>query len=420
MDMEYQLDMFTYQFSYFDDYEWTTKKNAFRTFLGSINTINFAVQSQLKNSIELASSHTIAINAIQVQTLRAERNLLSLEYFYKVNDRHEVGINHLLGRVKSDLDATFFYRYASSLHGQIEFSYTALDWANNIVSDINDSRQSNFSMIQNYNKRPHLFSMHIRSPDLGIFRGEIVVGWQPASQSIVEDKDDQTAPFVNQMEANYQGALLEAVFMQHSVGIIYQRRYTKFDRFAASGSSYPLDYGNRQVQHRGAAFLNMTFGRFNIEQWIWLEKNADYQRDNFVDEYVSQDPIFTEMGRNANRYPFTFDEHRIFNKTKVSFSPRNTFLKFSIGYNGDWRNPEKQNGATVAALNYRNYYPNQILERNERLTFIIDLKSTRKINLSIGASIDLDGDLFHGYGDKRKDVSYALFDGGFTRLFVYW
>lgn len=50
MDVEYQLDMFTYRHSYFEDYRWhnSSAQNGFRSSVGSLDTSTFAVRSQLR------------------------------------------------------------------------------------------------------------------------------------------------------------------------------------------------------------------------------------------------------------------------------------------------------------------------------------------------------------------------------------
>ena len=75
---------------------------------------------------------------------------------------------------------------------------------------------------------------------------------------------------------------------------------------------------------------------------------------------------------------------------------------------------------TIPARNYRNYYQNHILERSERLTLGIGFNFSKYAVMTLGASLDLDGDLLHGVGWERENASRSYFDGGFGRLQILW
>lgn len=420
MDPEYQLDLFTYHFSYFEDYRWSQSDNGFRTSIGSITTANFAVQSELKNSVELTDRSSLGIVAWQQEDLRAERLLISLTYNHSLSDNHQLGIRHTLGSAKTDLDGTLYYRAGNRNSGSITAEVTALDWANNVISGISDSRSSDFDTRHTYKRLPFLFTLRLESPQFSIFRGEAVAAIQPKSSAVVTRLEQPGENFLLEDWVNYQALLVEANVARFTAGIILQRTFTRMEREPAESSGYSLNYGNRQVQQRIGAYFTYSWRGLGIEQWFWTERNRDRQFDENPEGFTAQEPQFTEHGRNPNHYPFNFNEIRRFNKTRIFYEPNGKLLSFFAEHNGDWRFLGKDGQPEIPALNYRNFYHNHILARNERLTFGIGFRFSERSTLTLGASVDLDGDMNHGYGWERDNASYSHFDGGFGRLQIVW
>ena len=428
MDMEYQLDIFTYRHSYFDDYLWhnSGNGNGFRSSIGSLNTARFAVNSQLRSRIELTGRSSLDFTAYQQQDMRANRGLILLNYSHSLGSenqedaRHHLGMTHTLAEAKTDLDASFYYLYSNPGHGSITAEFTALDWANNFVSTLSEGRNNDFEIRQVYSRAPFLYTVRLESPQFGIFRGEAVAAFQPESRA---ERFRHELPNENYMVsdwANYQAALLEANYSNLTAGIIYQRTFARMEREPAPGSDYPFDYGNRQIQQRGGIYFTWNWRGLGIEQWFWTERNRDQQFDENPEVYAVQEPQFEEFGSSPHRYPFDFNEVRRFNKTRIYYAPEDRLLSIYLEHNGDWRDLGMDAHPTIPARYYRNYYPNHILERNERLTLGIGLSFSKQANLTLGASLDLDGDLLHGMGWERVDASRSYFDGGFGRLQIVW
>ena len=423
MDMEYQLDIFTYRHSYFDDYRWHNSPNGFRSSVGSLNTANFAVRSQLKTELELTGRSSLQITAHQQEDHRARRSLVLLDYSRDLgpDHSHRLGATHTISQSKADLDASFYYRYSAAHHGSITAEITALDWANNIVSDLSKERQNDFEVRQIYSRLPVLYTLRLESPQVGIFRGEAVAAVQPQSRAEVSRLERPGENYIVSDWANYQAALLEATTHNLTAGIIYQRTFARMERHAAPGSDYPLDFGNRQVQQRGGLYLTWRWRSFGIEQWFWTERNSDLQMDQNPDAFADQDENVRFYDRLPERYPFDFEEIRRFNKTRLFYSPEARTLSFYLEHNGDWRTPHYDTASTtVRAINYRNYYPNQVVSRNERITLGVGFRFSEQAILTLGASLDIDGDLIHGFGGERNDASRSYFDGGFGRLQIAW
>ncbi len=416
MSPEYDLDIFTYRFSNFDDFEWQHSDNGFRSYVGSLNTPVFAVQSEFKSSLNSSDNGRFTIVAHQQEDLRAKRGLFLLGYIHQIGQQHRVGISHTLGQQKTDLDATFSYIFGTEETGWITAEVTLLDWANNFVSELSTERQSEFEIRHSYSRKPYLFTLRLESPQLWIFRGEAVASFQPQSSAEVSRRDLPGENFLLEDWVNYQGALLEAQFNGGTAGIIYQRTFSRMERAPAPGSDYQLDYGNRQVQQRAGLFLTYRWRGFGIEQWFWIERNRDQQFDENPDAFRAQDPNISL----TSPYPFDFNEMRRFNKTRLFYSPANHSFTISVEHNGDWRNFAMDGGSRFEARRYRSYYGNQLVSRNERLTLGLGYRFSSTAHLTIGASLDLDGDLKNGFDLRRENTDRAIFDGGFGRLQITW
>ncbi len=417
MTPEYHIDLFTYGFTLFDDYEWFASNDGFRSMIGSLNTPEFAVNSRLKSHQTVSKNGTVAIDAFQQEDRQAKRSLFVIGYQYQFGENHLAGFSHTLGQKKTDLDATLFYQFGNTEIGFITTEITLLDWLNNTVTGLSEDRQSEFLIRHNYSKKPYLYVVRLESPQIGIFRGEATIGIQPRTEARVTRRELPDEDFIMEDWVNYQAALLEANYAGFTAGIIYQRTFARMQRDAAPGSNYLLDFGNRQIQQRGGAYIHYRWRDIGFEQWFFIERNRDQQFDNEPAAYRLQDPLA------GSRYPFDFNEIRRWNKSRIFYQPKTGFTAY-LEHNGDWRDlgmdGETGDGRIFEALNYRSYYTNQIVTRNERLTLGLGYRFTENFYLTLGASYDIDGDLKDGFNQNRVGASPARFDGGFGRIHFTW
>lgn len=416
MDTEYQTDQFTLRPTLFEDYRWHQADNGYRTAFGSVNTPDFALIGFLKNRVSVSEKGDLFINAVQQEDYRAQRVLVTLGYNHAFGDLHTVGFSHTLSQRKTDIDASFFYRYGNSEHGSVTAEVTFLDWFNNIASDLALHRKSDFEIRHVYSKKPFLYSLFLESPQIGPLRGEAVVAFQPRSTAKVNRVDLPDEDYILDDWVNYQAALLEFDRDGFSAGLIYQRQFAKMKRQPAENSNFELDYGNRQVQQRGGLYLSYRWKSFGLEQWFWIERNRDQQFDNNPPAYRAQDP------RAGNRYPFDFEEIHRWNKTRIFYDPAERGITIYLEHNGDWRDLGGDPGDTEEfdALNYRTYYFNHIMRRNERLTLSLGYRFSERFHFLMGASLDLDGDVINGFDQRRDEGVVSRFDGGFARVYLTW
>lgn len=416
MGPEYQNDLFNIQFTPFDDYEWYQTGNGFRTSFGSLNTPDFALLGSLKNRVSINKNGDFTVEATQQEDYRAQRILITLGYEHSLSNLHHVGFHHSLTQRKTDIDATFFYRFGSRGKGTITAELTLLDWFNNIASDLTLHRKSDYRDLHVFSKKPYLYSLQLESPQVGIFRGEAVAAIQPRATARVQQEDADQEDFTLHDWVNYQGALLEFKWRGLTGGVIYQRTFARMKRHAADGSEYELDYGNRQLQKRWGFYTAYRWKNIGLEQWFWIERNRDHQIDHNPSAYRSQD-IYAD-----SRYPFDFNEVHRWNKTRIFYDSGYKGLTGYIEHNGDWRDlsPGTDLADEFLAYNYRIYYDNHIVSRNEKLTFSLGYRFSEIFYILFGASIDLDGDLINGFDQQRGEGVVSRFDGGFARIYLTW
>lgn len=416
MPMEYELDIFTYGFSYFDDYRWLDSDNGFRSFFGSLNTPVFALKSEFKNRIDVSTNGELNILGYQQEDMRARRGLFILSYRYKINPLHSAGVRHILVNRKTDIDSSLFYQFGNLEQGRITTEVTLLDWANNMVTGLSAERQAQFDILHTYSRRPNLYTVKLESPVIRRFRGEMMAGVQTRLKAEVTQTDLPNENFLLDEWVNYQAALIETNFTGGTAGLIYQRTFARMQREPAMESLYELEYGNRQIQQRGGIFFMYRWQNIRIEQWFWIERNRDQQFDKNPDAYVAQDSYVRLYDTEPHLYPFDYNEIRRFNKTRLSYDPPGRRLSAYLEHNGDWRTPSMED----PSIGYRNYYPNHIAARNERLTLGIHYHFNKHSSLTIGSSLDLDGDRYTGFDTRRENAKPAVFDGGFARFHLLW
>ncbi|HEX6982533.1 MAG TPA: hypothetical protein VF181_07210 [Balneolaceae bacterium] len=415
MSAEHELDLLTYRYTLFDDYDWKQAKNAYRLSMGSLNATNFAMENRVKADIILNPNNEILVNGFHSENLRANRFLFYLGYIHSFGKNHHVGFKHTFTREKSDLDATFFYRYGNFDEGMIEVDFTMMDWAGNVVQKLAaESRgkyNKRYKITHQYGNMPELLSIKLISPQSNHFKAEIIAGLQTYSRKRVEKHAD-TLHFVDEEWAHYIGALLQYSNQDFTVGMTYQRTFSKLRRIPDLTSNFSLDFTNMQNLNSIGLFGATRINSFRLEQWMWYEYNIDRLQGEKVPGDLPT--------RRFERVPFNYIEKRVKLKSRLLYDPKISGFKAGLEYHADFIFPQGEKAENgVRNLKFRTVY-SIIKDRNTRLTLTIGYRFSENFFLIGGVSYDLDKDKISGRGVPKISGTPTWFDGGFGRLAISW
>jgi len=419
MDEEYHMDVFTFGFTPQEDYIWSRAQNGFRTYLGSVNVVNFATTSELKNSIELADKHRIDVRAIQEDNLQASRLFLDLGYRYNFMSNHWVGFSHTAGGFKPDLDGTMFYQWGSVRNGMLRLDISFLDYANNFIfSGLGvDSKVSDISRV--YESKPKLFTLKFISPDwIDNLRAEVVAGFQTEADAgigeLTFDTNSQitvTNTFRDKEQNSYQGALLEYDMEYITLGATFQRTNSETVRDTIESSSIDVNYQSEQTMRRLGLYLLANSENVSWQTWVNFQRYDDIQEGSQFEIATIQDTL-------------NFKEKRIMMRNRLQWRPPHRGIIAGIEHIMDFReflddDPELDEPLDFEKMN--NFLSSDdsglsaIHDMNSRLTFIIGYQFHPRAKVEIGVGYDLDNDL-----NSKAEQGGQRFDDGFGRIQLRW
>ncbi|MFO8030733.1 MAG: hypothetical protein R6U28_12810 [Cyclonatronaceae bacterium] len=417
MTKEHDLDLVTYEFTSLDQYGWYySGEDGFRAYTGSMDLGKFLTSFELRNRRELTGRLSMNIRVLRRYDMRADRALLWLDFDYRLRDGQTVGIRQTLTEKKSDLDFTLYYRYGSLDRGFIELEATLPDFGNNAIYALSESRDRDFEESRKYHRWPLLFSFRASTPEWHGLRGEALGGILTRSQAQVglqSRADDNTR---DRQNARYAGALLEWSGSGITAALTWQYHYAQFDRENFTDNfDEPIDYGNMQYQSRLGGFLGLEKGRIRLQNWIWRARVRDRQRDEHHERFYSG---------SYQIYPFDFKENRTMMKNRILYMPETRGMLGGLEWSADYRDFlddtfVSDRWGSIRGFSYRRQYPFQLDDANERITLLFGYRFSPNIHLIMGASYDIDGDMYGGSFDNRIHPR-SYFDGGFGRLTMTW
>ncbi len=417
MSPEHEIDLLTYRYTLIDEYEWHTSGHGYRLSVGSLNATNFAIENKLKVDYSPGSRHTLLIDGTHEENLRADRFLFRLGYEYRFGERNHAGLEHTLGRDKSDLDLTLYYRYGDLENGMVHAGITWLDYAAGVVQglaeDSNNEFNERYDYVFDYSSHPLLFNLKLVTPQLGRFRLELLGGLQSYLEKEVRQVLNGGDDFIDREWAHYAGALLEFTHPFGLAGLTYQRRFSKLNRTPANGSDFPDDFTNRQFSDKVGVFATGNYRNFTVEQWLWHARNVDSLQGDAVPGDLS--PDFIDTGRQ----PFFFEEKRLLVKSRLLYGSPTRGVQAGLEFHADYRYPqgEPHPDHGVRNFDFRQVYP-IVRNRNDRLTLTVGYRFHQHFTLETGVSYDLDRDKQSGIGFPREAGTW--FDGGFGRMSLKW
>lgn len=408
MDYEYHLDMFTVHHTPMKSYHFWNADNGFQSSFGSLDYQNFVIKNKFKTTVSVGSNGHFDLYGVQEENLRTENFFFHPVYRKELSEYHTIGVRHTLSTNKDDLDFSLFYQLGNNSSGILKAEISALDWPNNIVHSLITNSDRDYDVKQKYSRKPYLFSLSATSPEHSFLRAEIRAGIQPESEADVTRQATPDSSFTNREQVHYIGGLVEYFRPNFTTGIIFQRKFNKMFRHPDSpDSQYPLDFANREVSNRLGSYITTLFwNRLRVEQWTWYE----YNRDQLWGSSVPDGWI-----------PFHFRENRLLMKSILLYRRPGQGFQGGFEFSLDHRFVlGKQEGNTINR-DFRRNYPDQVSGKNQRLTLKLGYHKQNWIDLMVGVSYDIDGDLYSGWGlpSPNRDEP-SRFDGGFAQIRIHW
>ena len=412
MSPEHNLDLITYRYTLFQDYNFEQAENAYRMSTGSLNATEFAIENTIKSDIAISEKDEISIDGYHAENIRANRFLFHLGYTRNLIGKHYLGVSHTLSQYKADLDATFFYRYGNFDDGMVKVSASILDWGSNVVQDLaeegRNSWNERYDITHQYSNRPELLSIKYTSPQYNRLKVEILGGLQTYTRKRVEVHAD-TSIYIDEEWGHYLGALVEYDHPLYTVGLTYQRTFSKLKRKPTLDSNYNFKFGNWQITNQLGLYAMGRLQAFRFEQWLWY----GFDRDRIKGKKVPKKII-----RHGD--PFDYLEEPISIKSRILYDPINSGLKTGLEFHAEYsrpQGPKAENG--IRSFDFRRNY-SIVRDYNARLTYTIGYRYSQHFYFLAGISYDLDGDKQTGRGTYNIIDDPTWFDGGFGRLSISW
>jgi hypothetical protein len=412
---EHNLDLVTYRFTPIEDYQWQISQNVYQLSMGSLNATDFAITNTIKSHLSFNNKNRLSIEGYHAENIRTDRLLFHLGYKHNITGKHHVGMRHTLSQKKYDLDATFFYRYGNFRDGMVEVDFTLMDWGSNVVQQLaEDSRNKwnkRYEITHQYQNSPELISLRAVSPQANKLKGELMAGLQTYSRKRVEIHAD-TSQFIDEEWAHYVGALVEYNHPQFTVGLTYQRTFSKLRRDPIASSNYDLDFSNWQITNQLGLYATGRIRSFRLEQWLWYGSDFDRLQGQKVPGSLKNNGF--------ERIPFDYHEEPITVKSRLFYDPVQRGITTGLEFHAEYSRPQGDKASNgVRSYDFRRTF-GIVRDYNARLTYTIGYQFGPHFYFLGGISYDLDGDDQTGRGTQKTIGDPTWFDGGFGRLSISW
>ena len=423
MDEEYHLDLFTYRFTMAEDYRWYSNPNGLRTYVGSVNVLNFATVTELKSSVQLSGKHRIDVELTQEENLQARRVFAVLSYRYNLMPHHWIGFSHTAGSYKPDLDLNLFYQVGNFQDGFARFTYTFADLYNNAIYDGLGVESNITDTSRSYESLPGIISFQLSTPKKWGLRAEFTGGFQLENEATIGSLGLGSGGEVlvsrryRQREANnYLGALIEYSRTYLTAGVLFQRHFTAVRRDTVGESSITSRYRAEQNFNRLGAFVMARSEQLEWESWVYLQNYQDRQ----TGENFALSPISDSLD---------YKENRVMLRNRISWKPPYRGLILGIEHLLDMRdfpdddpgdlnsntgdNPDFQIFQRYLASDASQLSP--LTDTSSRLTLLVGYQFHPRARIVAGVGYDLDNDL-----NSKAEQGGQRFDNGFARIELTW
>lgn len=419
MDEEYHLDLFTYKFTPQEDYQWMKQNNGMRTYVGSVNVVNFATVTEIKNRVNLAEKHQFNIHATQEDNLQASRMFVELEYRFQLKENQWVGFEQTAGGFKPDLDINLFYQRGTMGNWMARVDFTFLDYANNFIFDGLGAGSRVADVARIYNSTPKLVGFQLATPHIfNNFRGELVGGFQTEADADIgrlafnEDEEIEVAEDFNEKQRNnYLGVLLEYNRSFLTIGAQFRRNFSTTERDSIPGTEIKVDYESEQTLRRTTLFLLANSQDLSWQTWINFQRYEDLQEGERFDIATIRDSL-------------NFREKRIMLRNRIQWRPTHKGLILGLEHLLDFRDfldDDSDQEILPDFQIFKNFLASDdsglsaIHDINSRLNIIFGYQLSPNAKIEAGLGFDIDDDL-----NSKAESGGQRFDNGFGRIFLSW
>jgi len=399
---EYELDVFTQEFSFMDVYHWHHRDTGFRSRAGSFSKSRWAVFSEIRTIASLSERSRFRINGYQQQHPRANRALFEFEYQQDLSTNSSLGLSHTLSEFKKDLDVTVSYYIKTQSAGSFSLQLTFQDYLNNVVNEAgNDTEPLNPSreQFETVNKRIPLFLLgRWQSVSSHWLNVDFSAGLQPETHSENVERTTANFKFDEFERIAFLNFSSNIQFFNSVFGLF---AYADHSYLKRSGSGNPLDgfYTSKQSTRR--------FGFYFYGNYDWLKPSLKVSRDFYSDTQKGSDVSFSLVPEE-----FDYDESRWLLDAGLSIEPFSFPLFITSRYLLLSRDqidiPES--GLITRQWTDQFFF---VITKDHRISFSLGYQAHSRVFVELGGAYDLDKDV-HNF----DDVSPQTFDKGYGRLIV--
>lgn len=437
MDREYELDLLTYRFTPLQQYRWQSAESGFQSRGGSIERTDFAIVSELKQSIPLTETevdrrpvHEIDLHLYLREDVQAQRSLIEFAYRRRFEGGHAAGVRHTFSEYKPDLDLSLFYQVGEfgfgdddtprAHDGILRAEVTLMDVYNDFISSSLGIDVEDQDVVREYGRKPFLLQLHAVTPSYPV-QAEIVGGIQPLSEAEYTSqtdpgfryRDDRTVHYVAGMvSGRVPGRWIGIDGLGLTAGLTARRDYSRVHRVGL-GPSVSSNYTARQVRQSAGGFFEATYGDLRGEVW--------YSRQVYTDRQTGDDYALSLVPEEVD-----YREDRSHLNARIFYEPGRPWPYVGLGYANVIREFPQPLGARQTNV-LGNNWTNEFYSTgpsNYRATLLIGYSFRDRGFLEIGVHYDTDGDIpteAEGLPERGPDSQRKKrFDNGFARLVLLW
>jgi hypothetical protein len=281
MDVEYHIDVMSYDFSLTDTYEWYRNQNGVRFWTGSINHLRLVEQAQFKAAVRLGGSWAADAQFTRQQTLQVQRNLVWLQLRTDVSGgRGRIFLRATLNANKPESDLEIGTTWKPG-RGRVTLAFGALDPFSDLIYQELGAPVSFADSAIDYLSHPFTARVALDMPLGRNFRAEAYGLVLTPTRVAIESQTTPGEGFVQNERYAYAGGLLEwAPSARTAVGVLGTWVRARLDRtpLAAGRAEDDFDLTERTRQ-AGLYAIHRFSGRFWAEtRALRIRRNEDRLR----------------------------------------------------------------------------------------------------------------------------------------------